>query len=93
MGGIVILSGLGYCGYRYATVGSRVRAACSEFASGMTMSQVKAIASSKGLDTLSGVSNVSFVVAPETMGELGCRLTWKSDLVASSQYEGPADDP
>ena len=93
IGGIVFLSSLGYCGYRYATVDNRVRAACSQISAGMTMSQVKVIASSKGLEARSRVSDFSFVVAPETMGDVGCRLAWKSDLVASSQYDGPVDGP
>jgi hypothetical protein len=56
------------------------------------MAQVEAVASARGLDARSRTSDVSFVVSPESIGELGCRVIWNSELVASSQYDGPADD-
>jgi len=91
--GIAILGGLGFWGYRGMTAEGRVRNACSEITSGMTMAQVKAIASGKGLEARAPVTGVSFVVAPETLGEFGCRLNWNSGVVASSQYDRPAVDP
>jgi hypothetical protein len=92
LGGIASLSLLGYWGYRAVTLEDRVKSACSEIVTGMTMPQVKSVASAKGLDARSRTSDVSFVVAPESMGEVGCRVTWKSELVTSSQYDGPTDD-
>jgi hypothetical protein len=92
LGGIASLSLLGYWGYRAFTLEDRVKSACSEIVTGMTMSQVRSIASAKGLDARSRTSDVSFVVSPESMGEVGCRVKWKAELVANSQYAGPADD-
>ncbi len=92
LAGIAFVGLLGYWGYRAVTLEDRVKSACSEIATGMTMSQVEAIASARSLDVRSRTSDVSYVVSPESMGELGCRLTWNADLVASSQYDGPADD-
>jgi hypothetical protein len=92
LGGIAFLTFLGYWGYRAVTLEDRVKSACSEIVTGMTMSQVKSIASAKGLDARSRTSDISFIVSPESMGEVGCRVTWKSELVASSQYAGPSDD-
>jgi hypothetical protein len=90
--GLAILAGLGFWLYRGITAEGRVKATCDDITAGMTVAQVQSIASSKGLDARGPIGNVSFVVAPETMGELGCRLTWISGVVVSSQYDGPADD-
>jgi hypothetical protein len=92
VGGLALLSGLGYCTYRYSTVDDRVQAACSEIIPGMTFSQVEAIASGKGLTASKGTEDISFVVATETLGDdFKCRISWKQGVVESSTYRGPRE--
>jgi hypothetical protein len=88
--GLAILAGLGYCTYRYAAVEDRVRAACSEVLPGMTLAEVKALAAAKALDATAIYKDLSYVVAPETLGDdFRCTVSWQAGVVASSKYQGP----
>jgi hypothetical protein len=91
--GLVLLGLLGFCVARYATVGSRVRSACAQIKPGMNMPDVTAIGESKWLKVYPIREDISFVVAPETMGELGCRIDWSGGVVVTSRYDGPPDEP
>jgi hypothetical protein len=90
--GLAFLGGLGFCTYKYATVEDRVKAACAEIFPGMTLSQVRVVASSTGLTASNVADNVSYVVAPETLGaDFECRLSWNQGVVESTRYRGPPD--
>jgi hypothetical protein len=92
LGGLAFLAGLAYCTYRYSTVDDRVQAACSEITPGMTQEQVEAIASEKGLSASRVAQDITFIVAPETLGDdFACRLSWRSGFVESSVYRGPRE--
>jgi hypothetical protein len=84
--GLLLLGGLAYYAYAYATAESRVRALCVEIEPGLSLSELRSFSSEHGLGPQPHETGVSFLVERKTFGRYGCRVTIEAGVVSESKY-------
>lgn len=86
MGGLLLLSGLGYYVYGFASAESRLVARCAEIKPGTSIEALRKFALSHGLRAPRG-EGINDLVETKTFGRYGCRVTVENQVVKESRYD------
>lgn len=84
--GILMLAGMSYYIYIFASAESRVRLICNQIKPGMSVEQLRQVASSNGMAPEPKESGLSFVVETKTFGRYGCEVITEKGFVKESTY-------
>ena len=85
--GLLLLSGISYCTYNFASAESRVKDLCSQIKPGMSVSELKAFGSEHGLGPQPrNESGISFMVESKTYGRYGCKILLEAGNVKTAEY-------
>lgn len=84
---LLLLSGISYCSYNFASAEGRVKDLCSQIKPGMAFSELKAFGSEHGLGPQPhNESGIIFMVESKTYGRYGCRILLEAGQVKTAEY-------
>ena len=86
IGGLLLLGGLGYYVYGFASAESRLMARCAEIRPGTSIEALQEFALAHGLRAPRG-DGVNYLVETKTFGRHGCRVTVENHAVTESRYD------
>jgi len=84
--GLMLVGGISYCSYSFASAENRVRILCSEIQPGMSIPHLREFASVNGLGPKPRESGVSYIGETKTFGRFGCKVLVESGVVKTAEY-------
>ncbi|MBS1197951.1 MAG: hypothetical protein H6R18_1736 [Proteobacteria bacterium] len=85
--GLLILGGIAYFLYGFATAENRVKSVCVQIKPGMSISELNAFGIKHGLNPPTGKgSGITFMVEAKTYGRYGCKVLLESGSVKNAEY-------
>jgi hypothetical protein len=85
-GGLLLLGGLGYYIYGFASAESRLTARCAKIKPGLSIEELRVFAVEHGLRAPRG-EGLNYLVETKTFGRYGCRVTVENKTVKESRYD------
>ncbi len=86
IGGLLLLGGLGYYVYGFASAESRLTSRCAEIKPGISIEALREFALAHGLRAPRG-EGVNYLVETKTFGRYGCRVIVENQAVEESRYD------
>jgi hypothetical protein len=86
IGGLLLLGGLGYYVYGFASAESRLMALCADIKPGTSVEALRELALAHGLKTPRG-EGINYLVETKTFGRYGCKVAVENKVVKESRYD------
>jgi len=84
--GALVVGGVSYCTYGFASAQERVQKLCADINPGLTLSDLQRFASEQGLGRAPQIAGVNYLMENRSFGRYGCRVTIEKGAVTQSEY-------
>jgi hypothetical protein len=84
--GALVVGGVGYGTYGFASAEARVQKLCADIKPGLSLSDLQRFASEQGLGHAPQNAGISYLAENRSFGRYGCRVTIEKGAVTQSEY-------